>query len=64
MFLSFFPVFIAEGGPECLTSNIDHIQNCLNETLGSYVEGGATSETISNLTDSGTELLLDEKQCG
>ncbi|KAF6209616.1 hypothetical protein GE061_015364 [Apolygus lucorum] len=50
-------LFIAEGGPECLESNVDPIQSCLNETLSGYVEG-------KDLTEQVPELLLDEKQCG
>ncbi|KAF6209617.1 hypothetical protein GE061_015365 [Apolygus lucorum] len=47
---------IAKGGPECLKSNQEPIQSCLNETLSGYVKD-------KNLTKQVPKLLLDEKQC-
>jgi hypothetical protein len=50
-------VFIAEGGPECLKTNQEAIQDCVNKTLSRNLPTEPLS--INNLPS----LVIEEKQC-
>jgi hypothetical protein len=50
-------VFIAEGGPECLSANQDAIQTCVNKT---YIKN-LPKETLS--VDNLPSLVFGEEQC-
>jgi hypothetical protein len=50
-------VFIAEGGPECITANQDAIQDCANKTFMKNLP----KETLS--VDNIPSLVFGEQQC-
>nr|BAN20856.1 conserved hypothetical protein [Riptortus pedestris] len=54
-------LFIAEGGPECLTNKMESIQNCVNSTMTS-AQANLNSKNIS--TDEIPEIAFDSEKCG
>ena len=50
-------MFIAEGGPECLSANQEAIQNCANKTITKNLP----KETLS--VDNIPSLVFGEEQC-
>lgn len=47
-------VFIAEGGPECLTSKAEVMQQCANETTQKYQK---------DITADGPTISFNETEC-
>lgn len=50
-------LFIAEKGPDCLSSKKDELTRCANATFGSYVVSNVTLDTLP-------QLVVGPKECG
>lgn len=50
-------LFIAEKGPDCLSSKKDELTRCANETFGGYVVSNVTLDTLP-------QLVVGPKECG
>ncbi|XP_017850757.1 27 kDa glycoprotein [Drosophila busckii] len=55
-------LFIAEEGPECLESQKDNIQQCINSTFSSYFNNAELQNNI-NKTKTIPKLVVGQKQC-
>lgn len=54
-------LFIAEGGPECLTAKMDSVQRCINSTVQS-AQVGTEGKNIS--TEDIPDIVFDSEKCG
>ncbi|KAL1494814.1 hypothetical protein ABEB36_010347 [Hypothenemus hampei] len=52
-------MFVAEGGPECVTSRTEQIKNCINATL----KIDTTNLTLENIPENLPTLTINKEKC-